>query len=348
MSVIVPECVDQYACLAANINFNLEGLRSGFWQLTIDGLSWGAIYALVAVGYTLVFGVLRLINFAHSEIFMLGMFGTYFCLDFILGFTPSGNAYNKGILLTVLYLGIAMLFAMLVSGSAAIGLEAVAYRPLRRRHARSLTFLITAIGASFVMQEFVHFILPKLLKGYGGSNAQQPLILVQPKTQFTIFGATVTNITLVIVAAALILAVLTDLAINRTKFGRGIRAVAQDSTTATLMGVSRERIIMMTFLLGGLLAGAAALLYTLKVPQGIIYSGGFLLGIKAFTAAVLGGIGNLRGALLGGLILGVMENYGQILFGTQWRDVIAFVLLVLVLLLRPTGILGESLGKARA
>ncbi len=149
------------------------------------------------------------------------------------------------------------------------------------------------------MQEFVHFILPHLLKGYGGSNAQQPIILVQPKTQFTIFGANVSNVTLVIIAAALVFALLTDLAINRTKFGRGIRAVAQDPTTATLMGVSRERIIMMTFLLGGLLAGAAALLYTLKVPQGIIYSGGFLLGIKAFSAAVLGGIGNLRGALLG-------------------------------------------------
>ena len=152
-------------------------------------MSWGAIYALVAVGYTLVFGVLRLINFAHSEIFMLGMFGAYFALDIILGFTPSGNAYNKGVALTVLYLGIAMLFAMLVSGSAAVGLEFIAYRPLRRRNARSLTFLITAIGMSFVLQEFVHFVLPKLLKGYGGSNAQQPIILVQPKTQFTVFGA---------------------------------------------------------------------------------------------------------------------------------------------------------------
>jgi branched-chain amino acid transport system permease protein len=342
------DCIDQFACQAANINFNVDGLLNGFWQLTIDGLSWGAIYALVAVGYTLVFGVLRLINFAHSEIFMLGMFGTYFCLDLILGFAPSGNAYNKGVLLTILYLAIAMIFAMVVSGSAAVGLEFIAYRPLRRRNARPLTFLITAIGMSFVLQEFVHFILPHIIKGYGGSNAQQPIILVQPKTQFTIFGATVTNVTLVIIAAALVLALLTDIAINRTKFGRGIRAVAQDSTTATLMGVSRERIIMTTFLIGGLLAGAAALLYTLKVPQGIIYSGGFLLGIKAFSAAVLGGIGNLRGALLGGLILGVMENYGQAVFGTQWRDVVAFVLLVLVLLIRPTGILGESLGKARA
>ena len=344
---MVQECLGQFACLAGDIGFNVGNLRDGFWQLSIDGLSWGAIYALVAVGYTLVFGVLRLINFAHSEIFMLGMFGAYFCLDVILGFTPSGNAYNKGVLLTVLYLGIAMLFAMLVSGSAAIGLEAVAYRPLRRRNARPLTFLITAIGMSFALQEFVHFVLPKILKGYGGSNAQQPIILVQPKVQFEIFGATVSNVTIVIVVSALVLALLTDIALNRTKFGRGIRAVAQDPTTATLMGVSRERIIMTTFLIGGLLAGAAALLYTIKVPQGIIYSGGFLLGIKAFSAAVLGGIGNLRGALLGGLVLGIMENYGQAVFGTQWRDVVAFVLLVLVLLIRPTGILGESLGRAR-
>ncbi|WP_099023171.1 branched-chain amino acid ABC transporter permease [Mycolicibacterium palauense] len=345
---MIHQCVDQYVCLAADINFNVENLRTGFWQLSIDGLAWGAIYALVAVGYTLVYGVLKLINFAHSEIFMLGMFGAYFCLDMILGFTPSGNDYQLGIGLTVFYLGVAMLFAMLVSGAAAVGLEAVAYRPLRRRNAERLSFLITAIGMSFVLQEFVHFILPHIIDGYGGSNAQQPITLVVPKTQFTVFGAPVSNVTLVIIGAALVLAALTDIAINRTKFGRGIRAVAQDPTTATLMGVSRERIIMTTFMIGGVLAGAAALLYTLKVPQGIIYSGGFLLGIKAFSAAVLGGIGNLRGALLGGLLLGVMENYGQALFGTQWRDVVAFVLLVLVLLIRPTGILGESLGKARA
>ncbi|MGD9621210.1 MAG: branched-chain amino acid ABC transporter permease [Mycolicibacterium sp.] len=340
------ECAEQSACLA-KITFNVGGLVDNFWQLTIDGLSWGAIYALVAVGYTLVFGVLRLINFAHSEIFMLGMFGAYFALDVILGFTPSGNAYNKGVVLTVFYLGLAMLFAMLISGSAGVGLEFIAYRPLRKRHARPLTFLITAIGMSFVLQQFVLFILPELIPGYGGPNAQQPIVLVQPRTQFTFLGVAVSNTTIVIIVAALVLAILTDVAINRTKFGRGIRAVAQDPTTATLMGVSRERVIMTTFLIGGLLAGAAAMLYTLKVPQGIIYSGGFLLGIKAFSAAVLGGIGNLRGALLGGLLLGIMENYGQSVFGTQWRDVVAFVVLVLVLLIRPTGILGESLGKAR-
>jgi branched-chain amino acid transport system permease protein len=344
---MIHDCAIQCGWYAADIGFNLASLRVGFWQLTVDGLSWGAIYALVAVGYTLVFGVLRLINFAHSEIFMLGMFGSYFALNMLLGFTPNGDAYDVGLVLTIWYLLVAGVVGMLVSGSAAMGLEAVAYRPLRRRGAKPLAFLITAIGMSFVLQEFVHFILPKIIEGYGGSNAQAPIKLVEPKTEFTIFGASISNVTIIIVVAAFIFALATDIAINRTKFGRGIRAVAQDPTTATLMGVSRERVILTTFLIGGILAGIAALLYTLKVPQGIIFSGGFLLGIKAFSAAVLGGIGNLRGALLGGLLLGVMENYGQAVFGAQWRDVVAFVLLVLVLLVRPTGILGESLGKAR-
>ncbi|MHA7134341.1 branched-chain amino acid ABC transporter permease [Oerskovia turbata] len=330
------------------IGFDLAALGRNFWALTIDGLTYGSIYALVAVGYTLVYGVLRLINFAHSEIFMLGMFGQYATL-LALGFYPSGDAFDKGVLLTVLYLGIAMIGGMVVAGGAAVGLERVAYRPLRKRGAPSLVFLITAIGASFVIQEFVHFVLPALTNGeLGGVNAEQPIRLVEPEVQFTLFGANVTNVTLIIVFSALVLALATDMFINRTTFGRGIRAVAQDPVTATLMGVSRERIIMLTFLIGGVLAGAAALLYTLRVPNGIIYSGGFILGIKAFSAAVLGGIGNLRGALLGGLLLGVMENYGQVVFGTEWRDVVAFVLLIVVLMFRPTGILGESLGRARA
>jgi len=330
------------------IGFDLGALARNFWALTIDGLTYGSIYALVAVGYTLVYGVLRLTNIAHSEIFMLGMFGVYGTL-MLLGFTPSGNAYNEGIPMTILYLGIALIGGMIVAGGSAVGLERVAYRPLRKRGAPSLVFLITAIGASFVIQEFVHFVLPKLTNGkLGGVNAQQPIRLVEPVDVFTVFGATVTNVEIVIIISALVLAFITDRFINATKFGRGIRAVAQDPVTATLMGVSRERVIMLTFLIGGVLAGAAALLYTLRVPSGIIYSGGFILGIKAFSAAVLGGIGNLRGALLGGLLLGVMELYGQAVFGTEWRDVVAFVLLVLVLMFRPTGILGESLGRARA
>ena len=254
----------------------------------------------------------------------------------ILGFAPSGNAYNKGVLLTVLYLGIAMLFAMLVSGAAAVGLEFVAL-PAAAKTQRARTDLPDHRDRHVLRHPGVRALHPAddhqgLRRATTRSNRSS---WSSPRCSSPVFGASVTNVTMVIIVAALVFAVVTDIAINRTKFGRGIRAVAQDPTTATLMGVSRERIIMTTFLIGGLLAGAAALLYTLKVPQGIIYSGGFLLGIKAFSAAVLGGIGNLRGALLGGLILGVMEMYGQVVFGTQWRDVVAFVLLVLVLLIRP-------------
>lgn len=330
------------------IRFDWGGLKAGFWRLTVDGLAYGAIYALVAIGYTLVYGVLRLINFAHSEVFMFGMFGQYVAL-MALGFIPTPSAYHQGTMLTIVFIGVAMIVGMLVGGGTALGLERVAYRPLRRRNAPSLVFLITAIGASFVLQEFVHFVLPKLTgNSLGGSVPESPIILIRPTEQFKLFDASVTNVTILIVLAALGLTVATDVFVNKTKFGRGIRAVAQDPTTATLMGVSRERIIMVTFIVGGILAGAAAMLYVIKIPQGIIYSGGFILGIKAFSAAVLGGIGNLRGALLGGLILGLAENYGQVYFGSQWRDVVAFVLLVLVLMFRPTGILGESLGRSKA
>lgn len=332
----------------STIGFDLGSLREGFWGLTIEGLTYGAIYALVAVGYTLVYGVLRLINFAHSEVFMLGMFGTYVGL-LLLGFSPSGNTYNEGTILTVVYLGVAALCGMAVSGGAAVGLEFVAYRPLRRRGAKPLAFLITAIGMSFVLQEFVHYILPKLPVDppLGGSSSQPTIRLVEPVKQFTIFGAPVTNVTMVIIVSAMVLALGTEYLINHTRLGRGIRSVAQDPDAALLMGVSRGRIITVTFLIGGLLAGAAAMLYTLRVPTNIVYNGGFILGIKAFCAAVLGGIGNVRGALLGGLLLGVMENYGSVVFGNQWKDVVSFVLLILVLMFRPTGILGEKLGRAR-
>ncbi|MFW0793005.1 branched-chain amino acid ABC transporter permease [Gordonia sp. CPCC 205515] len=346
--MIVYSLAESSMTVASTIGFDLGSLKEGFWGLTIEGLTYGAIYALVAVGYTLVYGVLRLINFAHSEVFMLGMFGTYIGL-LLLGFSPSGNAYNEGVVMTCVYLVIAALCGMAVSGGAAVGLEFVAYRPLRRRGAKPLAFLITAIGMSFVLQEFVHYILPKfpVEPQLGGSSGQPTIRLVEPVKEFTIFGAPVTNVTMIIIFSALILALGTDAMINQTRLGRGIRSVAQDPDAALLMGVSRDRIITVTFLIGGLLAGAAAMLYTLRVPTNIVYYGGFILGIKAFCAAVLGGIGNVRGALLGGLLLGVMENYGSVVFGNQWKDVVAFVLLILVLMFRPTGILGEKLGKAR-
>jgi len=152
----------------------------------------------------------------------------------------------------------------------------------------------------------------------------------------------------ILVVSAIALTFVVDQFITRTRLGRGVRAVAQDPTTATLMGVNRERVIMLTFVIGGIVAGIGATLYIMYRPATVIYNGGFLLGIKAFVAAVLGGIGNLRGALLGGLLLGLIEAYGQTLFGGQWRDVVAFVLLIVVLMFRPTGILGESLGRSKA
>jgi branched-chain amino acid transport system permease protein len=172
--------------------------------------------------------------------------------------------------------------------------------------------------------------------------------MFQPKPVFTVFGADISDQQLTIFFAAVVLMIVTDQFIRRTRFGRGIRAVAQDPDTATLMGVNKERVIMLTFLLGGILAGAAALFYVMRVPAGVQYSGGFNLGIQAFAAAVLGGIGNIRGAMLGGLLIGLIGDYGQTLLGnSQWSAVIAFVALVAILMFRPTGILGESLGKAR-
>ena len=319
------------------IDFNVGLFLDQFWSNTVDGLAYGSIYALIALGYTLVYGVLRLINFAHSEIFITGAFGAYFAME-ALGLKPGPTA-RLGIVEIIGFLLLMMAVAMIISGVSAVVLERVAYRPLRKRNAPTLVFLITAVGASFVIQQL--FFVSR------GANPEPALRLIRPTEVFTIFGARVTNIQILVFVAALLLLVVADLFINRSRLGRGVRAVAQDPVTATLMGVNRERVIMLTFLIGGVLAGAAAVFYILQIPQGVVYNGGFLLGIKAFTAAVLGGIGNLRGALLGGLLLGVVENYGQSLLGGEWRDIVAFVLLIVILMFRPTGILGESLGKAR-
>jgi branched-chain amino acid transport system permease protein len=319
------------------IQFDVHGLAEQFWNNTVDGLAQGGIYALVALGYTLVYGVLKLINFAHSEVFIVGAFATWLTF-YVLGFR-AGATVELTLIEVIGFLLVAGLVAMVASGGVAVVLERVAYRPLRSRNAPRLVFLITAIGASFAIQQTLKLIF--------GLNQQPQIRLLQPKKVFEIFGASVTNVYLILFVAAIVLWFVTDFFVNRTRLGRGIRAVAQDPDTATLMGVNKERVIVVTFLVGGLLAGAAALFYMMKIPQGAIYNGGFLLGIKAFTAAVLGGIGNLRGALVGGLVLGLVENYGQSLFGGEWKDIVAFVVLVVVLMFRPTGILGESLGKAR-
>ncbi|WP_104091287.1 branched-chain amino acid ABC transporter permease [Arthrobacter sp. GMC3] len=320
------------------INFDVPSLMQNFWSATFDGLTFGAIYALVALGYTLVYGVLNLINFAHSEVFIMGCYAVFFTLSF-LGFGPS--APNLGIGAIILNLLLALIAAIVASALTAFLVERLAYRPLRKRNAPRLVYLITAIGASFTIQYLIFL--------WRGPLPEPALTMFIPTPIFEVFGTIIDSQQIIIVVAAVIMMVVVDQFIRRSRTGRGIRAVAQDPDTATLMGVNKEKIIVTTFIIGGVLAGAAALFYVMKIPSGVQYNGGFILGIKAFAAAVLGGIGNVRGALLGGLLLGLIGNYGQILLGSsQWTDVVAFVVLVLVLLVRPEGILGTSLGRSKA
>ena len=322
-----------------------------FWELTVTGLSLGAIYALIALGYTMVYGVLQLINFAHSEVFMYGTFATAWVFFYV------GAHANASAPAVIGWFVLALAAAMLVSCAVALLLERVAYRPLRRRHAPKLFALISAIGASFALSEAMG--LRDRITAWVGlddnlgryvvnarNNVGSPDI-IHPTPVFTLFDYTVSNVDILVITAALAMMLLLDQFIQRSRLGRGIRAVAQDSEAAALMGVNSDRVVQVTFALGGLMAGGASALYMIKI--GVTrYDVGFILGVKAFTAAVLGGIGNLRGALLGGFVLGVAENYGSAFFGTQWKDVVAFVLLVVILLFRPTGLLAESLGKARA
>jgi branched-chain amino acid transport system permease protein len=299
----------------------------------VDGLTLGSIYALVALGYTLVYGVLRLINFAHSEIFALGIFATTFLIQGMGVDAPRSGFALVGTLLVLLAA------AMATSGTAAWLMERIAYRRLRRRNAPRLTALITAIGISLVLQEL-------LALRYGRARIGSER-LVEKSTLFTFHGAQVRTDKVLVFVSAMVLMVVLDQFVNRSRLGRGIRATAQDAETAQLMGVNIDRVVALTFLLGGILAGAAGFLFVIFF-EAARFNIGFLPGIKAFTAAVLGGIGNIRGALVGGLILGLLEGYGARLFGGQWKDVFAFVVLVLVLMFRPSGLLGESLGRSRA
>jgi branched-chain amino acid transport system permease protein len=309
-----------------------------FWPSTIDGLSLGAIYALIALGYTLVYGVLRLINFAHSEIFMIGTMaalGATWLMD-----VHAGSA-TPAVVALIPMLVAAALIAMAASGATAVALERVAYRPLRKRNATRLAALISAIGASFAMSQF--FADKRIV---GADRIAVPR-LMEKHALFDLFGAPVRNDKVIVFLAAIVMMIALDRFVATTRLGRGIRAVAQDPQTATLMGVNIDRVVSLTFLLGGLMAGVAAVLFVLEFET-TQFNIGFGYGVKAFTAAVLGGIGNLRGALLGGFLLGLIEFYGAAVFGPKWQDVIGFVILVVVLMFRPTGLLGESLGKARA
>ena len=311
-------------------------LIRGFPELTTTGLVQGAIYALVALGYTLVYGVLRLINFAHSEVFMIGTFAAVWTWAF---FGLSSNSDAPSVLNALLLIGLAMVVAAAVSGSTALLVEVTAYRPLRRRNAPPLAFLITAIGASYALAELIGALTQRRQIG-------MPRML-PTDSMFDIGGWSLSPLQALTLVVAIVMMVGLDWFVNQTRFGRGIRAVAQDANTAALMGVNKSRVIGLVFLLGGLMAGVAAVFTAMKSGN-TRYNVGFLIGLKAFSAAVLGGIGNLRGAALGGLLLGLVENYGSALFGSQWRDLIAFLVLITLLMFRPTGLLGESLGRARA
>ncbi|HEX4048267.1 MAG TPA: branched-chain amino acid ABC transporter permease [Elusimicrobiota bacterium] len=295
-------------------------------QQLVNGLTLGAIYSLIALGYTLVYGILAMINFAHSEVLMLGSF----CALGFAMLVPSAFASGAA--------GLVGMFAaaMLGAGLLNVLIERFAYRPLR--YVSRLAPLISAIGVSITLQNAVFLWV-----------STQSLTFPQPIAfgQIPIGGgATISSLQVVILGAALSLMALLHFFVEKTRIGKAMRACADDLTTAGLMGINADFVIGITFFVGGALGGAAGVLYGLNYGS-IKYNLGFLPGAKAFTAAVLGGIGNIRGAVLGGFILGFLEvlTSGYIPNGAEWRDVIAFSVLIVVLLFRPSGILGEKIAE---
>jgi len=315
-----------------------------FFQVLVDGIVLGFMYALIALGYTMVYGVLEFINFAHSEIFVLGAFVG---AELLLGLESSGA-------LAVLHPALVIIFivfaGMLASGLAAAALERVAYRPLRG--APRLVPLISAIGASFFLQDFI-----RLIEGLWRNAFYLNYPTLDLLDQNVPLGAAVEVPvkSLLVVATALVMLTALYLFVNRTKLGTAIRAVAQDPDAAALMGIPVDRIISLTFFVGGAMGGAAGVLFGLHYSLINPYSG-FGPGLKAFTAAVLGGIGNIPGAVLGGLVLGIMEafaaSYLSLLtngaFGAEYKDVFAFAVLILILIFRPKGLLGEKVREEGA
>jgi branched-chain amino acid transport system permease protein len=312
--------------------------RYHWFDFIIFGLAQGSVYALIAMGYTLVYGVLRMINFAHSEVFMSGPYTAYYV---------AAAFYSSGFLdrQPILCLGIIFLVAMATSTLIAFLLERVAYRPLRT--APRLIPLITAIGASFFLQY--------TFRGLYGSGFQAYPVVKIMEGQFVFGEYRILRIHLVVIVAAALLLVALYSFIQRTRVGKAIRAVSEDKEASLMMGINIDRMISTTFIIGGMAAGAAGVLYALMFKQ-VHFFMGFIPGIKAFTAAVLGGIGNIPGAMLGGIFLGLIESIGPSLFldglgiiaPYQLKDGIAFTMLVLVLIFRPTGILGERLAVKKA
>ncbi|WP_108671508.1 branched-chain amino acid ABC transporter permease [Peribacillus acanthi] len=316
-------------------------------QVLIDGLTLGTVYAVIALGYTMVYGILELINFAHGEIFMTGAFiGTAILLVLTsIGWVSAVPAIIM--LITVL------LLTAILTGLIGMGIERVAYRPLR--NAPKLIPLITAIGISFLLQDLVRFIA-ELKKGnyiVTGPSMFTDQILIKTSSITQLFNdASIKTSFLIVLITAVIMMVLLDIFVNRTKWGMAMRAVAQDRETASLMSVNVNKVISLTFFIGSALGGATGVLFAVQYGTIDPYIG-FILGLKAFTAAVLGGIGNIRGAMLGGLLLGVLEVFASAnltlmsggIFGSEYKDVFAFAILIIVLIFKPEGLLGKPVAE---
>ena len=315
-----------------------------FPQVLVDGIVLGFMYALIALGYTMVYGVLEFINFAHSEIFVLGAFVG---VEILLLLQDAGSL---AVLHPAFVLFLVIGASMAISGLAAMALERVAYRPLQG--APRLVALISAVGASFFLQDGLR-LFESLWRNTFYLN--YPSLAFLDRTMA--LGATlvVPGKSILVIVTALLMLVGLNLFVNRTRVGTAIRAVAQDPDTASLMGIAVNRVIALTFFVGGAMGGLAGVLFGLHYSLVNPYSG-FVPGIKAFTAAVLGGIGNIPGAMLGGMVLGLLEafaaSYLSLLtdgaFGAEYKDVFAFLVLILILIFRPKGLLGEKVREAQA
>jgi branched-chain amino acid transport system permease protein len=309
-----------------------EGDLSRLGNNLVDGISNGAIWALIALGYTLVYGIIELINFAHGEVFMLGSFvavGVWGSLGIGLATGPLGLI--GGLLIT-------LVVAMAASGSLNVMIERVGYRPLR--NAPKLAPLITAVGFSFILQNVG-------LLWKGGSQKSVPDLINSQEELLNLGGVSISNGDLLAVAATVPLVLLLTTFVARSRMGKAMRATAQDPEAARLMGINVDTTVSLTFLLGGILAGAAGLIYALYQTT-VWFFQGFQAGLIAFTAAVMGGIGNLRGAVLGGLIIGCIQQISEnrIPNGAAWTPVVVFGYLILIMVFRPRGLLGEETREA--
>ena len=305
---------------------NLVKAPTQFAQVTVLGLRNGLLYALIALGYTLVYGIIELINFAHGDLFMLGaLFSSYF----ITIWFHQENSNLAGWLTFVAALFAAMLFC----GTINVLIERLAYRKLRR--APKLAPLITAVGMSFLLQ-FVG------IKWNGSTPRQWPTVI--PHGEYVWFGVIISHVTIILILVAAPLLGSLTFVVNKTKRGKAMRATAQDQDAARLMGIDVNKTISFTFALGGALAGAAGLLYQQAIGT-TNYNLGFQLGLIAFTSAVLGGIGSLNGAVLGALLIGIIQGLTDglpIALGQKWSQTVVFTILILILVLKPAGLLGKA------